>query len=107
MEEGSRHTQHRNESYAAGNYVLAWHANRILERYYPAYLDKRLPNGNNHRLRKHVLIELEQKGVSGDPGHYRSPVLRGRIWIRPRRGPFLAVLALVVATLVVASYWRR
>lgn len=99
LEEAARHAQHRNESFQAGNYVLAWHAHRILERYYAPYLDKRLPNGGRQRLAPHVRAKIEAEGAPGDPESYLSPVLRERIWIRPRKAPFLLAVGLVSALL--------
>lgn len=105
LEEAARHTQHRNESFRSGNWVLAWSANRILETYYAPYLDKRLPNGRNQRGAPHMLRQIEAKGAPGDPERYESPVLRERIWIRPRDRPFLALAASVAIALWVLGAW--
>lgn len=99
LEEAARHAQHRNESLMSGNLVLAWHANRILERYYAPYLDKPLPNGRTQRLAAPARAQLAAAAAASDPQRYVSPVLRERIWIRPRKTPFLLAVAAVAAAL--------
>ena len=99
MTEGARHTQHRNQSFHDGLLVLAWHANEILERYYGAYLDKRLPNGKTHRARAPLRQAFADGNVRGNPETYRSPVLAHRIYVRPTKPVFLALLSALVAAL--------
>ncbi|RMH20134.1 MAG: VanZ family protein [Acidobacteria bacterium] len=92
LTEAARHHQHRNESFRAGLYVLAWHADQILQRYYAPYLDKRQANGRTPRARPDMRRELDRAAARADPSTYYSPVLRDRIFVRPSKAVFLALL---------------
>ena len=104
LTEASRHNEHRTERAKAGDLVAAWHADNVLRKYFAPYLDKPLPDG---RLpRKEVDRQaMEQAAAGRDPGSYRSPVLRGRIWTTPSRRLWLASSFGLAALLAVVA-WR-
>jgi len=84
LTEGGWHAQSRNEAYAAGDFRRAWFENRILEKYYDAFLDLRsFSSGEIHRWAPGQRAEVDA-GRPGPPaGGYTSPVGESRIYLRP------------------------
>lgn len=104
LSEAGMHEQHRNERFAAGAYVMAWRANRILERYYYPHLDKR---GGRKRLTPRQIARMETAGAHRrDPAGYLSPVLAGRVVVYPKPR-FRLLLAMAVAALLAAAWTLR
>ena len=96
--EAARHANHRNASYKAGHWTLAWQANRILERYYGPFLD--LPEyrgAGRHRYLPATHEKLRNKATP-DPRTYLSDVQKGVVFVWPR-GLFIAAVLSLAAFL--------
>ncbi len=97
LTEAAWQVSHRNERYRAGDHYLAAQANRILEKYYGPFLDLSSFRGSGkHRYPPEVRSELEANAPRYDPERYVSPVLEHRIYTRPSKRLFFAVLIPVV-----------
>ncbi|MEM1176910.1 MAG: VanZ family protein [Acidobacteriota bacterium] len=100
--EAASYANHRNASYNAGHWTLAWQANRILERYYGPFLDlPRFRNAGKHRYGPEVWRQLEGKATP-DPATYLSPVHGDSLYTWPR-GLFLAMVVSLAGGLGAAS----
>lgn len=99
LSEASRHNAHRNERYADGDFLAAWHVDNLLHTFYEPYLDKPLPPDG--RLPRdevdHDVLVRAAKGHAA--GTYTSPVLRGRIWTRPSKSAWLALTLILAGSL--------
>lgn len=95
--EAGWHAQARNEAVASGRLEAAWLENRILERWYGAFLDlggRRWPPAQKRDIRQ--ALQERGSGALGPSPRYRSPTLEGRVVTAPPR-PLLWVGALVLA----------
>lgn len=107
MTEASWHVNHRNASYESGLDVLAWQANRILEKYYDPFLELHsFRTGDPHRYTPERRAELERR-VHGkvDTEAYLSPVLVERIYPWPSKPLFFTVLIPIVLLLWWVPVW--
>ena len=109
LTEAAWHVNHRNERYKAGDHYLAAQANRILEKYYEPFLDLESFRGSGkHRYPPEVRDELEAKAPRRDPESYARRVLENRIYTRPSKRLFFAVLIpVVLAIALVPRALRR
>ncbi len=97
LAEAGWHVGHRNERYDAGDFYLAAQANRIVERYFGAYLDLEFFRGSaKQRYPPEVRRELEAKAPAPNPTEYLSPVLTQRIYPKPSRPLFYTSLAIIL-----------
>lgn len=93
LSEAGWHNHHRNSSFEHGFYGLARHANLILEKYYQPYLDlESFRNTGSRRFAPHAVQVLETEAPVLDVEGYVSPVLEGRIYTRPSKPAFLAIV---------------
>jgi hypothetical protein len=90
LTEAAWHVQARNAAWEAGDMTGAWVENRILELWYPPFLDlASFSTGVVHRWPASQRQEAEvgrAHPLPGGPGPYWSPVLAGRILIDPVAG---------------------
>ena len=105
-----RHVQARNEAFDAEDWATAAAEQAILNRYYPAVLERvRNPDGNlRHAFPPDRVQRLQQEGAVLVPT-YESAAGGNRIWIWPGFvAPALFGLALLVAVpLFMARLWPR
>lgn len=100
LTEAGWHANHRNERYSSGDLYKAAQANRILEKYYSPFLDLESFRGSGiHRYPPEVRSDLEARAPKYDPETYLSPVLLERIYPRPSKTLFFALLLPVVLLL--------
>lgn len=113
LTEAAWHVNHRNAAYGRGDYFHAWKENRILETYYPAFLEVESFHGSGrHRLPAEQREEIAARRPRPDPVPYVSPVLGHRIFLAPSRTTLWTVavsvaLALLVLPLVSPLGGRR
>jgi hypothetical protein len=101
LTEAAWHVQARNSAWEAGDWTGAWVENRILELWYPPFLDLvSFRNGVVHRWPPEQRAQAEAgcaQPLPGAPGPYWSPVLAGRVvigpWVARLRAGFLAAVA--------------
>jgi len=99
VEAGSR-TMHRNLSFQNGLFYQARHANDVLEKYYAPYLDlESFRQTGDRRFPERALRRLARETPGYRGSSYDSPVLAGRIFVRPSKPVFLALLLPAVALL--------
>lgn len=104
LTESAWHVQARNAAWEAGDWTGAWVENRILERWYPPFLDLvSFKNGVVHRWPAEQRAQAEAgraRPLPGAPGPYWSLVLSGRVvigpWVGFLRGGFSAAFALAL-----------
>ncbi len=101
LNEATWHVQARNEAFDAGDWSTAAAEEAILNRYYPAVLELRTPEGHlRYAFPQERVQRLQQEGAAPAPT-YESPAGGNRIWIWPRfLGPTLLLLCLVLIVLV-------
>ncbi len=96
LTEAGWHNQHRNQSYEQGLYAWARQTNRILETYYRPYLDlESFRKTGNRRWYPATLEDVERRAPAVDPRVYFSPVGAKRIYTRPSKPLFLAMVLAV------------
>lgn len=84
LTEGGWHAQARNDAYAARDLRRAWWENRILEKYYGAFLDLRsFSSGDLHRWAPEQRAEVDAGRSEPAAGGYTSSVGEARIYRRP------------------------
>lgn len=98
--EAGWHVRARNEAWAGENWAVAAFENRILERYYGAFLDLPARDGNPHGFPPETTAQLENWAEGLVPEGARSDATP-RIWLRPSRtqlwsGTLLALLGLAL-----------
>lgn len=101
LTEAAWHVQARNAAWEAGDWTGAWVENRILELWYPPFLDlASFKSGVVHRWPAEQRAQAEAgraQPLPGAPGPYWSPVLAGRVLIGPKvawlRGGFVVAVA--------------
>ncbi len=99
LSEAAWHVQARNEAFDAEDWPTAAAEEAILNRYYPAVLELRTPDGPaRYAYSEASLLRLEQEGVAPVPS-YVSAASGSRIWIWPR----FVVLGLVVLAVGLGS----
>ena len=108
LTEGGWHAQLRNEAYAARDFGTAWFENRILEKYFDAFLDLRsFSSGAIHRWAPAQREEVEAARPAAPARAYSSRAGVDRIYLRPTATQlWLAALAAALALLVVAARSR-
>jgi hypothetical protein len=106
LTEGGWHAQLRNTAYRARDFRTAWFENRILEKYYAAFLDIRsFSSAEVHRWAPAQREEVRAGLAAGPPGTYTSLADANRIYLRPT-GAELWSLALVATAALIAVSWR-
>lgn len=105
LTEGGWHAQLRNEAYAARDFRTAWFENRILEKYFEAFLGIRsFSSGDLHRWAPAQRAEVAA-GLSTPPvADYASRAGEARIYLRPTRTELWS--AALVAALAFAALAR-
>ncbi len=101
LTEASRHNGHRNERYADGDYLAAWHVDNLLHTFFQPYITKPLPPDGRLPSEEVDHSLLTRAGEGHTTGTYTSPVLRGRIWTTPSKPVWLAL----TLTLAAALWW--
>lgn len=98
LTEAAEHAMHFHASWRAGDYDSAWHAYRVLERFYAPFLEVRsFQSGAPHRIVDASREALERRSRRRYPSGRTSPVLAPRIYPRPTRAVLLALLFPTVA----------
>ncbi len=105
--EAAWHVQARNEAYDAGDWPAAAAEEAILNRYYPAALELRTPEGRlRYAFSPERVQRLQQEGAVPVPA-YESPAGGNRIRIWPRfLAPALLLAALIPGVLPALSRSR-
>ena len=101
LSEAAWHAGHRNAALAQKDFIHAWLANRVLEKYYPAFLDLESFRGaGRHRLapKRREKLDRHMEAHPHRPENYVSPVLASRIFLWPR-GIVWGVAAAVLISL--------
>jgi len=99
LTEAGWHKGHRDRTLELGHLYWAAQANRILEKYYAPYLDlEEFANEGRRWLTPEVKREIEAAPPPPDldGAGYLSPVLHDRVYTRPSKPTFLALLAVAV-----------
>lgn len=115
LTEAAWHVQARNAAWEAGDMTGAWVENRILELWYPPFLDlASFSTGVVHRWPASQRQEAElrrARPLPGGPGPYWSPVLAGRVLIAPEAGRVRSWVwggfAVALAGWLVSAFSRR
>jgi len=108
LTEGGWHAQVRNEAYAARDFRTAWFENRILEKYFAAFLGLRSFSSHEiHRWAPAQRAEVEAGRPATPPGGYTSRAGEARIYLRPTATElWLAALAAAAALIWVGGAGR-
>ena len=103
LTEGGWHAQARNEAYAARDFRTAWFENRILEKYYDAFLGLRsFSSGAIHRWAPAQREEVQAGLPEAPAGDYTSRAGGARVYVRPTATE-LWLAALAAAAALVAA----
>lgn len=103
LNEAAWHVQTRNEAFDAEDWPTAASEEAILNRYYPAVLELRTPEGRlRYAFPRERVQRLQQEGAVPAPG-YESFAGGSRIWIWPR---FLATTLLLLSLLLGVVLFR-
>jgi hypothetical protein len=108
LTEGGWHAQARNEAYAARAYDAAWRENRILEKYFEPFLELRsFASGQPHRWPPAQRAEVDARRGAVARTEYTSPAGFARIYTRPSRPVFWALVAPVAGALLIGGRGER
>jgi len=108
LTEGGWHAQARNEGYAARDFRTAWFENRILEKYYDAFLDLRSFSSHEiHRWAPAQRAEVEAGLPDTSSGGYTSRAGEARVYLRPTATELWLAAIAAAAALVWAGGVRR
>lgn len=112
LSEAARHVQHRNQRLGAGDFTMAWQANRILERWYDPFLDlESFLGSGRHRWWPNDRRSIETQAFEGAappaPAAYRSPVLEQRVWLLSHAQLWGLVVPLVLVLAAVGAWLDR
>ncbi len=101
LTEGGWHAQARNDAYAARDFRRAWFENRILEKYYDAFLDLRsFSSGENHRWAPAQRAEVEAGLPHTTAAGYTSPAGEARVYLRPTAAELWSMAIVLASALV-------
>lgn len=107
MSEGIWHVQARNKAWDAGNVVVAWHENRILEKFYAPVLDApSFVSRTGHRWAPGQRVDAAQRLLAAggpSPGRFVSAAHQYPIyaWSKPVFWTIVSMIALLVSALAI------
>lgn len=107
LTEGGWHAQARNNAYAARDFAVAWTENRILEKYFEAFLDIRsFSSGALHRWAPEQRAEVEAAVGPSRWAGYVSQAGFATIYLRPTKTELWVVVSLAAGALLGLSSGR-